>query len=166
LQTGEILQSAVPVAIGALLVALAAGGVYLWRGTVAGRQTKYFYDLSEKRLYVASTDTLPPDVGIGGEPGDGVEALVVRCPRCGRRRDRIVYLTRLTPELRQRMLADRTSESGGAAYSRAEIFQQTLVCRFGEDVWHPLSTDEGKAIRDSWATRCPEHGEPLEPVVP
>jgi len=155
-----------PVPVVALLTALAAGSVYFFRGAGHGQPGKYFYDLSEQRLYVAGPEVLPPDVGIGGAPDDGVEALVVRCPKCGRSKNRIVYLTRLTPELRQRILADRGSESGGAAYSRAEVFQNTLVCRFGEDVWYPLSTDEGKAIRDSWATTCPEHGEPVEPVMP
>lgn len=155
-----------PLQLALLLAILATVGALFVRRSTGGKPGKYFYDLSEQRLYTVPHETLPPDLGIGGAPDDGMEALVVRCPKCGASRNRIVYLTKLAPELRQRILADRASESGGRGYSRAEIFQQTLVCRFGEDVWHPLSTDEGKAIRDSWAGTCPEHGEPFEPVGP
>jgi hypothetical protein len=59
----------------------------------------WFYDQSEKRLYAASPDILPPDKGVGGKRDDGVRAVVVifRGAKSSPRNQRIAYLQTYTP---------------------------------------------------------------------
>src|ERR1700721_2557739 len=46
------------------------------RGGDAGSRA-WFYDESEKKLYLMPVTTIPPDKGIGGQSGDGEKAVVV-----------------------------------------------------------------------------------------
>lgn len=144
---------------------VAAAAIFLRRGSQDGPQ-KYFYDLSERRLYTRSVTVQPPDAGVGGAPGDGYEAQVVRCPRCAPGQQRVAYLTTLSSELKQQLRAAEDSDAAAELLTRSFVFAHTMVRTLDDPAWHALSTDEGKRIRDSWQGTCREHGEPEDVALP
>ncbi len=95
-------------AAGVVLAAAAVLGVTRWKSAFAtgedGVRT-YFYDQSQKRLYAAPRGTLPPDPDVGGEPGNGVRAVVVAPSgaNADKATQRIAYLETYTPALHEKL---------------------------------------------------------------
>ncbi len=84
----------------------------IWMAGGGGEQElpgKFFYDLSEAERYEAPRDAFAPLEGIGGESGDGVEAITVRCPQCGVGKERIAYLRSHTPDYKQKREAAKSA---------------------------------------------------------
>lgn len=159
-----------------------AGAVVLgatrWKASFGGGEERvraYFYDQSEQKLYALPRDTLAPDVGIGGEAGDGVRAIVV-APRdagddpAGRR---IAYLETYSPELHDKLAgiqaAKRAGNGAGAKGPGGDdpyVLRNTLVRREREPSWHDMTTPEARAILTEWQGWKDGAGRPLVVVTP
>jgi len=146
--------------IGAVVVILLiAGAVWALTGGSGSDVPKvYFYDLSEQKLFEASRDAFAPIDGIGGEPGDGVLAVVVRCPDCSDDQKRIAYLKTHTPEYKQKREDSRQTGEPIPGLTRQWILENTLVRRVDEEEWHIATSPEAGKISSSWKRRCAEHG--------
>jgi hypothetical protein len=131
----------------------------------------WFYDESEKRLYQASRDTIPPDKGIGGPSGDGVRAVVIAFGASQKdpAKLKIAYLETHTAALKT--LLDRVRSArlalrpfDGQIPSRTSSYFQdnTLVRRESDKEWYPTSGDEGRKIVSEWrGWRGPEGQRPI-----
>lgn len=132
-----------------------AGGLF-WRflGENSGDSEKaYFYDLSEKKLFVADRSAIPPIRGINDAQADGVRAVVVATN--GRPEDkagrRIAYLETNSPELKQDLETARASGTA-PAIARGAAQQFRLVKRPDDRDWVSLATPEGEQIVSEWTT--------------
>jgi hypothetical protein len=124
---------------------------FLHRNPSANRV--WFYDESEKKLYVMPDTTVPPDRGIGDR------AIVVEFPgnngAPGERK--IAYLWKYTPELKQvldKLLLARAAGKifdGKIPSPESDYFKgNTLVKSVDETDWHPANTPEGRNIVNAW----------------
>lgn len=139
----------------------------LWSRRADDPPGAMFYDLSEKRLYSASRDAFAPIEGVGGEAGDGVEAIVVRCEQCPPEQHRVAYLQTHSADFKQRH--DAAKAAGGAPIAeltREYIAANTLVRSVDGAEWFATSTPEGSRIVRDWKRRCPQHGRWEKPVRP
>jgi hypothetical protein len=144
-----------------------AGGVWaLTAGSRSDEPMKYFYDLSEKKLFTAPRDAFAPIKGVGGEPDDGVEAVVVRCPLCDPEQQRVAYLTTHTPEYKQKREAARQADERIPGLTREWIADNTLVRLVDGDEWYVATSPEGVKIVSGWKRRCAEHGKWEKPCMP
>lgn len=151
--------------IGVVMLMLAAG----WRLWVALRpdsgvsEKAWFYDLSEKKLFVAQRGLVPPIRGINNAEEDGVRAVVVAPP--GRCDDpnarRIAYLETNAPELKQALDAARASGTVPSV-SRGQAQSLRLVRRLTDVTWVSLASTEGEVIVSEWAV---PGAEGLSPAV-
>lgn len=156
--------SKIGVAVAALVI---AAGIWLLIGGGGDEErTVYFYDVSEKTLYEAPHNAFAPLEGIGGEAGDGVEAIVVCCPECGAERQRIAYLKTHTAEFKRKR--DEASRSGTRieGLTRQWIAENTLVRFITGEEWHVAASPDGVNVVSSWKQRCAEHGRWEKPCMP
>ena len=174
-QTKTLLKSGV---VAALL--MTGGGLLFSRLREANRTGEegakvWFYDLSEKQLYSAARETIPPHKGIGGAKEDGVRA-VVAAPKgkeYATTERRIAYLESYTPELKK-LLEDvkaariaRRPYPGRLPSRDSDYFgSNTMVCRLGESIWHAASSAEGQRIMGEWRVWRSQDGQPLVLCVP
>lgn len=157
----------------AILGAVTYAAVRVMSGDAANErgELRYYYDLSEKKLFKGPRDGFPPLEGIGGEPNDGVLAVVVApAGRCGdAAAQRIVYLETFKPELQEYHKTVAKAMAEGAeqppAPDRKWVTDRTLVRRFGEEAWHSMSTREAMAIVREPLAKGPS-GEDVEICLP
>jgi len=156
------------VQIGIIILAVAGAAAFFvfGRGDSEAAKYQYFYDLSEKRLYRAPRAGFAPEAGVGGAPGDGVEAVVVGCPDCGTKSLRIAYLKTHTPEYKQKHDAAVRTGVPIEGLTRPWIADHTLVRLVDGDKWYPASSEGGTHIVSEWRRRCPTHGTTEKPVQP
>ncbi len=145
--------------IGVALLVVAAG----WRLWMALRsdpgvsERAWFYDLSEKKLFIAQRGLIPPIRGINSAEEDGVRAVVVAPP--GKCDDpaarRIAYLETNAPELKQSL---DTARAAGTTptISRGQAQSLRLVRRPNDTTWFSLGSPEGEAIVSEWAVPGPD----------
>lgn len=150
-----------------IVVAAAVVVWYFWPQGKSERPSQYFYDLSEKKLYPTDAEAFAPEDGIGGEGGDGVEAVVFLCPECPQDigHMRIAYLKTHTPEFKQRQDA-RKEGAAVAELTRAYELEHTLISLPDQIVWVKASSEEAVRIGNTRKQRCPEHGAWEKPVRP
>ncbi len=154
----------------ALVVSLLSAATFLLssrfrRFEVSGEEGAkvWFYDDSNKQLYPAPRDTLPPD---SPRHPTGVRAVVVNVPRpqAGAPERRIAYLETYTAELKTRLEKVKAAYASGQPIQgpppeRSSPFFLTndLVRRPGESLWHIISSPEGQKITSEWRSwRGPE----------
>lgn len=154
------MQTIVQRIIVAVFVLLAVG-VFIWRRQSAPiGEMAFYYDLSEKRLYVDRAGLRPPLEGIGGEAGDGVSATVYSCEEeCSDAVRRIAYLQKMTPELQAAWAAwdaesDPAARDGSRVQSREYVSENTLLRRVDEETWHARSSPEGQYITSVLTRPC------------
>ena len=144
-------------AIGAMVFAISRVGA-LWQ-TGEQRAGVWFYDLSEKQLYSAPINTIPPHRGIGGKRGDGVRAIVVAFGAESKksRERRIAYLEIYRPALKNLLDRVQAARAAGQPFTGtppdrdSDFFQtNTLVKRLEESDWHPLNSPEAAKITSAW----------------
>ena len=149
----------------AALVLLAAAAVLFFKLSPPGNtrhEDGYFYDVSEKRLFVAPRGTIPPVAGIKGADMAGVRALVI-CTN-GNPGDKahlvIAYLEKYSPEIKQLFDEVQKARAAGRDESgridRRQIPPNTLVRRLEDTDWHSLDTPEGKEIVNGWNKPGPD----------
>ncbi len=132
-------------AVGALAWQFAGGG--------RGEPVDYFYDLSERELFTAPKDAVPPIRGVNDEIEDGVRAVVIALDGNPRTRDRsalkVAYLETNSPELKLMFTQRRdVMEQGGQgmAFDRNFVRAHTLVRAPDGDEWFSIMSDEGADI--------------------
>ena len=115
----------------------------------------YFYDLSERKLFVAPRTSVPPIRGINdGEP-DGVRAVVISTsgdPQ-DKQSHKIAYLEKYSPDLKQQFERMRDGQDGATAtrsLGRAQAQAHIFVRRVNEPVWHPANSPEAEKIMTEW----------------
>jgi hypothetical protein len=119
----------------------------------------FFYDLSEKKLFVGPRTAIPPIRGLNDAALDAVRAVVIATngnPRDPRART-IAYLEMYSPELKQQMeqaQATGTSPPMGRGLAQGHRF----VRRQSETNWHSLASAEGEKIVSEWLTAGPGGG--------
>lgn len=135
----------------------------------------WFYDESEKRIYTAASDILPPHKGIGGRKDDGVRAVVVafRGEQADVKKRRIAYLETYTPELKALLENVRAARAAGQPFKEripsrdSDYFQiNTLVRSPDEATWHPTSSAEGQKLMTAWRSWRGPDGQPPVVCVP
>src|SRR2546427_3479791 len=95
----------------ALSVVLLAGAAFRFSRFLGERaqagENAYFYDLSERKLFVAPRTPVPPIRGINNDEPDGMRAIVISTS--GNPKDKasqkIAYLEKYAPELKQQFEA-------------------------------------------------------------
>lgn len=140
----------------AAAVLLAVAGVQVWRffqNHDGISERAFFYDLSEKKLFVAERGLVPPIRGINDTTEDGVRAVVFS--PTGRPEDKstwtIAYLETCTPELKQQL--DSARASGTAPpISRTAAQSLRLVRRLQDTEWVSMSSPEGDRLMGEWAS--------------
>jgi hypothetical protein len=143
--------NATKVILAILLLAGAALGFHRFFSQDDGIAEKaFFYDLSEKKLFAASREALPPIKGVNDPTEDGVRAIVI-C-KSGNPDDpanqKIAYLEKYAPELKQNLEQARLGKA--EPMSTKERNPYRLVAREGEDKWHSATSAEGQKIMTSW----------------
>jgi hypothetical protein len=154
-----ILEFAAAVAMVVIAVGFVSKRVGGFRKTGEEGATTWFYDQSEKRLYEAPRDTVPPHKGIGGPSGDGARAVVVafRAEQGDPRKRRIANLETCTPQLKDLLEKVQAARASGQPFKgrmplRDSDFFQTnsLVKGPAESVWHASNSPEGRRVMTEW----------------
>jgi hypothetical protein len=118
----------------------------------------YFYDLSERKLFVASRTLVPPIPGVNDAKLDGMRAIVISTngdpkDKTGRK---VAYLEKYSPELKQQLEAMQAGQESaaapGARISRGAAQSFTFVRRVDEETWYPVNSAEGEKIMTEWQT--------------
>lgn len=134
-----------------LLLAGAGFGFYRFSRKDSGiSEQTYFYDLSEKKLFAASREALPPIRGVNDTEEDAVRAVVICTsgnPDNPANRS-IAYLEKYAPELKQNLEQVR---AGKAEPMRSKIRNgYRFVKRPADDKWHAANSPEGEKILNGW----------------
>ncbi len=150
-------QDMIKLVAGLLLAAVA--GVLVFRSFRHGTDSDgmvYFYDLSEQKLFPAPRASIPPIRGVNNEEADGVRAIVISDsgdPK-NRKRQRIAYLEKYTPQLKAEFEAARNrsadATSNAVAIPREVVPANTLVRRLTDKEWYPMNSPEGEKIVNEW----------------
>ena len=136
----------------AVLFGVAGWRMWSWMGAETGVTEKaFFYDLSERRLFVADRGLIPPIPGVNDSVSDGVRAVVVSTNGHPEVRSTwvVAYLETNAPELKEQLeaakAAGRPPEIGRTAAQGLR-----LVRRPGDAAWVSLGSPEGERIVSEW----------------
>ena len=123
----------------------------------------FFYDLSDKSLFAAKRDEIPPILGTDHTTEDAVRAVVISTN--GHPKDKtswkIAYLEMYSPELKSQMLKARTG-GGSPSMGRGAAQEHRFVKRPEDKEWSSMMSAEGQHIVSDWAVPGPDG---LSPVV-
>jgi hypothetical protein len=140
------------------LVLLAVAGVgfarFLNRDRGVSEET-FFYDLSEKKLFAASREALPPIRGLNNTEEDAVRAIVVSRGNPDDKSSRtIAYLEKYGPELKKSLEEVRA----GKAEPLPSVVRNgyRFVKRVEDPEWTRVNTPEGQAILNGWNVAGPD----------
>jgi hypothetical protein len=116
----------------------------------------FFYDQSEKKLFSASRELVPPIHGLNNSEEDAVRAVVIS--KSGNADDKssrtIAYLETFAPELRETIAKARAGTGEPMPRGSRDSFR--LVKRVEDAEWHKASTPEGQAIINGWNVAGPD----------
>ena len=150
-------NNAVKIIFAILLLAGAAYGFHRFFSKDDGISEKaFFYDLSEKKLFTAAREELPPIKGVNDPTEDGVRAVVICVsgdPENPANRT-VAYLEKYAPELKQNIEQARLGKVDAMSTRERNVYR--LVARVGEDKWHPANTPEAQKIMTSWHVAGPD----------
>lgn len=138
------------------LAMLGVAGGLTWRSLKGGAgdsELAFYYDLSERKLFVARRDLIPPVRGVNDAAEDGVRAVVVSTNGQPQQKTtwRIAYLETNTPELKQQFEAARAT-STALAMGRGAAQGHRLVKRPADPGWVSLASAEGEQLVSEWTT--------------
>lgn len=148
-----------------LAVALLGGAVFilvrfLRQGDGISEQT-YFYDLSEKQLFAAPREALPPIRGINNAEEDAVRAVVVSIN--GNPKDKagqkIAYLEKYAPEFKLQIEKARAGQGEPMARSARKNYR--FVRRVDDIEWQAVSSPAGEKILTEWNVPGPDGKHPV-----
>lgn len=125
-------------------------------------EKEFFYDISEKKLFAAAREALPPIRGLNDAEEDAVRAVVI-CPASdpdNPANRKIAYLEKYGPELKRSIEEVR---AGKAEPLPAKVRNgYRFVKRADEETWHAVNTPAGERTLNDWNVPGPD-GKP--PVV-
>lgn len=134
-----------------LLFAGAGYGFYRFSRNNSGiSEQTYFYDLSEKKLFAASRDALPPIRGLNDTEEDGVRAVVICAagsPDDSAHRS-IAYLEKYAPELKHSLEQVRAGKAEPLPSKVRNGYR--FVKRAEDEKWHAANSPEGGKILNGW----------------
>ena len=147
-----------PKLIAAILMLGLAGyfSYSFWRNHRETVPQVYFYDLSEKKLFAAPQDAVPPIVGTDGKTVDAVRAVVYSPSGDCEKDQKIAYLEKYAPELKAQFeVAKKNPDADIPRMSRAAAQHYTFVSRANETNWHAMNTEEAGRIIGEWRLANP-----------
>jgi len=143
--------NSVKILIAVLLFVGAGFGFYRFSHQKSGiSEEAYFYDLSEKKLFAASREALPPIRGINDAEEDAVRAVVIctsGSPDNPANRS-IAYLEKYSAELKQNLEQVRLGKAEPLRSKTRNAFR--FVKRVDEENWHAANSPEGEKILNGW----------------
>src|SRR5216117_2248098 len=105
----------------ALAMVLLAGAAFRFSMFLGQRSQSdgnaYFYDLRERKLFVAPRTLVPPIRGINNDEPDGMRAIVISTsgdPK-DKASQKIAYLEKYAPELKQQFESMQSGQAAGGA---------------------------------------------------
>lgn len=132
---------------------------FLRQGDGVSEQT-FFYDLSEKKLFAASREALPPIRGLNDAEEDAVRAVVIAAndnPKDKASR-KIAYLEKYAPEFKLHLEKVRAGQVEPLARNARNAFR--FVKRVEDAEWHPVSSPAGEKILTEWNVPGPDGNYP------
>ncbi len=152
--------ASVKLALAAVLLALAAFlGWRFLQDARAPSDAAFFYDLSERKLFVGPRAAIPPIRGCNDDLEDAVRAVVVSTN--GNPDDRaawvISYLEMYSPELKREMETAR-AEGRSPSMGRGAAQAHRFVRRPDDPQWFPLTSPEAEQVVAAWLTAGPDGG--------
>jgi hypothetical protein len=147
-----------------LALILLVGAVFLFtrflRQDTGIGETEYFYDLSERKLFAAPRESLPPIRGINDGERDGVRAVVIAPGNDleNKAARRIAYLERYAPELIENLEKVRAGQAEPLPTKIRNGYR--LVKRVEDPQWYPLNSPEGEKIVTEWNVSGPDGSYP------
>ncbi len=155
--------------VGAVVLLTAAGlrFVRFFREGGPRDDRAYFYDVSERKLFVMSRTLVPPIRGINDDEFDGMRAIVVSTS--GNPDDKtsrkVAYLEKYSPELKRQIEAmqsgqESTGEPAGRI-SRVAAQSFTFIRRVNEETWYPVNSSEAEKIMTEWQVPGPDGKTPV-----
>ncbi len=155
----------------ALALVLLAGAAFRFSHFLGQRgqtdENAYFYDLSERKLFVAPRTLVPPIRGINNDEPDGMRAIVVSTSANPKDKasQRIAYLEKYGPELKQQFEAMQSGQESqapsGGRIGRGAAQSFIFVRRLNEETWHAVNSTEGEKIMTEWQVPGPGGKTPL-----
>ncbi|NOS68882.1 MAG: hypothetical protein HOP33_03035 [Verrucomicrobia bacterium] len=128
---------------------------FLRQGDGVSEQT-FFYDLSEKKLFAASREALPPIRGLNNAEEDAVRAVVIAYN--GNPKDKasrkIAYLEKYAPEFKVQLEKVRAGQAEPLARDSRNTFR--FVKRVEDADWHTVSSPDGEKILTEWNVAGPD----------
>ncbi len=148
-----------------LAAVLLAGAAFLFlrflREDSGVAEEAFFYDLSEKKLFAAPRESVPPIRGLNDEQEDAVRAVVI-APN-GNPKDKaarwIAYLEKYAPEFKQQLVKVRSGEADPLPRGTRNSFR--FVKRLEDAQWHSLDSPEGEKILSEWNVPGPDGKYPV-----
>jgi hypothetical protein len=127
----------------------------------------YFYDLSERKLFVAPRTSVPPIRGINDGKLDGMRAVVISTSENPKDKasQRIAYLEKYATELKQQLEAMQSGQEppgpSGSRISRGAAQSFTFVRRLNDETWYEATSAEAEKIMTEWRVPGPDGKTPL-----
>jgi len=132
-----------------------------FRSDTGVSESAFFYDLSEKKLFAAPREALPPICGVNDAAEDAVRAVVI-APG-GNPDDqaarKIAYLEKYAPELKQNLNLVRAGKAEPLPSRTRNGYR--FVKREADAGWHPLNSPEGEKIVVEWNVPGPDGKYPV-----
>jgi hypothetical protein len=149
-------RNALKVLVAIVLLGLAALGFARFFSRDDGVSEKtFFYDLSEKKLFAASREALPPIRGLNDAEEDAVRAVVISRGNPHDESGRtIAYLEKYAPELKQSLAEVRAGKAEPLASAVRNGYR--FVKRVEDGEWHRVNTPQGQAILNGWNVAGPD----------
>src|SRR5947199_7207856 len=146
-------------AVGLLGGAALMFGRFLRSKNVIVEET-FFYDMSEKKLFAASRELLPPIRGLKGNDENAVRAVVISNgnPR-DKANQKIAYLEKYAPELKQHLEKVREGKAEPLPRGARDSFR--FVKRVNDAEWRPVNSPEGEKILAEWNVPGPDGKFPI-----
>ena len=145
--------------LGLALLLLIAGAVLLVRFLRQGdgvSENTFFYDLSEKKLFAASREALPPIRGLNNAEEDAVRAVVIAYGDNPKEKGsrKIAYLEKYAPEFKEHLEKVRAGQAEPLARNARNAFR--FVKRVEDADWHAVSSPAGEKILTEWNMAGPD----------
>ena len=143
-----------------LAVALLGGATFMFvrfiRQSDGVSEQTFFYDLSEKKLFAASREALPPIRGLNNAEEDAVRAVVISANANLKDKGsrKIAYLEKYAPEFKQQLERVRAGQTDPLPRNARNAFR--FVRRADDVGWHAVSSAEGEKILTEWNVPGPD----------
>ncbi len=119
-------------------------------------ENTFFYDLSEKKLFAAPREALPPIRGLNDAEEDAVRAVVI-APN-GNPKDesgrKIAYLEKYAPEFKRQLEQVRNGQATPLPRGARNAYR--FVKRVEDTEWRALDSPEGEKILNEWNVPGPD----------